>query len=40
MDGGLVAVEWSPDGELMVALTGAGSLLVMNQVGFKLLEPG
>jgi elongator complex protein 1 len=32
VDGGIVALEWSPDGELFVAASGLGSLLMMNQV--------
>ncbi|KAG2431603.1 hypothetical protein HYH02_013296 [Chlamydomonas schloesseri] len=38
VDVGLVAVEWSPDGELMAALSGAGGLLVMNQAWELMLE--
>ncbi|KAG2445393.1 hypothetical protein HXX76_000015 [Chlamydomonas incerta] len=38
VDDGLAAVEWSPDGELLVALSGAGGLLVMNQAWELMLE--
>ncbi len=32
VEGGLSALEWSPDGELLAAVSGRGSLLVMNTV--------
>lgn len=32
VEGGLCALEWSPDGELLAAVSGRGSLLVMNTV--------
>lgn len=32
VDGGLAAAAWSPDGELLVLVTGAAQLLLMNKV--------
>ncbi|GFR43052.1 hypothetical protein Agub_g4058, partial [Astrephomene gubernaculifera] len=38
VDDGLSCLEWSPDGELLAALSGAGNLLVMNQAWELLYE--
>lgn len=32
VDGGVVAGQWSPDGEALALLTGAGQLLLMSKV--------
>jgi elongator complex protein 1 len=32
VEGGIVTMEWSPDGEVLALITGSGSLLIMNQV--------
>lgn len=32
VEGGILTMQWSPDGDLLAILTGTGSLLVMNQV--------
>lgn len=32
VEGGVVAGQWSPDGELLALATGAGQLLLMNKV--------
>lgn len=32
VDGGLAAASWSPDGELLVLVSGEGKLIVMNKV--------
>jgi hypothetical protein len=37
LDGGVISLEWSPDGEVFAAISGAGRLLIMNLV--SLLEP-
>jgi elongator complex protein 1 len=33
IEGGIVALQWSPDGEVFAAVSGVGQLLLMNQVG-------
>ncbi|KXZ43844.1 hypothetical protein GPECTOR_79g123 [Gonium pectorale] len=38
VDDGLAALEWSPDGELLAALSGSGNLLVMNQAWELIYE--
>ena len=38
VDGGLAAAAWSPDGELLVLVTCAGSLLLMNKVRHAALR--
>ncbi|KAG1673002.1 hypothetical protein FOA52_005932 [Chlamydomonas sp. UWO 241] len=38
VDGGVVAMEWSPDGEVLAMVTGTGSLLVMSQEWDALSE--
>ncbi|KAG2485392.1 hypothetical protein HYH03_015878 [Edaphochlamys debaryana] len=38
VDDGLACLEWSPDGEVLAALSRAGSLLVMNQAWELLFE--
>lgn len=32
VSGGLAAAEWSPDGDVLAAVSGTGCLLLMNQV--------
>ncbi len=32
IEGGIVAMEWSPDGDVVAIITGTGSMIVMSQV--------
>ena len=32
IEGGIAALEWSPDGEVLAAISGSGNLLVMTRV--------
>lgn len=32
VEGGIMAMQWSPDGEVLAAISGAGNILLMDQV--------
>ena len=40
IDGGVMALEWSPDGDTLALISGTGNLLVMNKVWAGVLTGG
>ena len=39
LEGGLLALEWSPDGETVCLITGAGQMLLMTKVRLQAVFP-